>query len=154
MGRYLDSIEAERLSALTQLDIEFYSLSNDGLPKFLRKDVPALLEARSPVVKRLSETKIAARFIVNDIFGKPVLLCSVESNRDIYTHGEASLSQYIIGLIMVSAVIVALTMVLLNHYVIKRVSQMQEDLSAITMNREFLSRISAVGSDELSEFRA
>ena len=28
---------------------------------------------------------------------------------------------------------------------------MQEDLSAITMNREFFSRISAVGSDELSE---
>ena len=70
MGRYLDGLEAERLSALTQLDIEFHSLNNDGLPKSLRKDVPALLEAHSPLVKRLSETKIAARFVVNDIFGK------------------------------------------------------------------------------------
>ena len=150
-GRYLDSKEVDRLSTLTQLHVEFQTLNSNLLPASWKKDIPRTIESRSPIVRRIDEKTIAARFVVDDIFNNPTLMCSVESPRDIYAQGNLSLKQYIVGLTIVSVAIVVITLILLNHHVIRRVAQMQEDVSHITTKREFLSRLSAAGSDELAE---
>ncbi len=149
-GRYLDSVEIERLTQLTLLRIYMRPIRDlDMYPDFTKALAPLL--AGTPVFTQPLDTQYVAGYaLIEDIYGNPALALRVDVPRDIYRQGQVNVAYYILivlGLGLLSAGVVFL---ILQKQVFSRFTQLIKGIASVTETSDPSTRLPITGSDELT----
>ena len=145
LGQYLNRDAIARISERTQLDLNVYTLNDNRLPADLQAARTALLQQKV-LVRPLNEKTIAGYTLIQDIYGQPAVIVSVKMPRDIYRQGKASIRYLFLCLLVVSLVVSAIVLLLLEQLVFSRLSSLSSDVRSLSVG----SHAMIANEDELS----
>ena len=150
MGRVLDASEIKHLAEMTLMPIEDQSLSSRALSPDFQMAASAITKGRPIFTRALDSESFAAYEQLPDIYGKPVLILRVLLPRTIYDQGHTSLLQFLLLLLAAGLVFGAVTLYLLERFVISRVANLTENITQIGASGDLSARLSVPGQDELA----
>ena len=149
-GRFLDADETVRLGQMTYMpvDIERFDASSMR-PDFLR--AASAISAQSPVfIHSDSVDSLGAYQILRDIYGNPAAILRILLPRNIYRQGQTSLLQVLLLLLAAGFAFGAVTLFLLERFVISRVGRLSENITRIGASGDLGARLRVSGNDELA----
>jgi len=150
MGHYLDADEIEWLAEQTHLSLTMHRYDYSPMPSDFQAATLSLSEEVPILAQPLDEQSIAGYTLLEDIYGEPVLLLRVDMPRDIYAQGQASVSYFILSLLVVGLVIGAVIMLLADRLVLSRLAHLSQTVTSIGISGDPSARVSVTGEDELS----
>ncbi len=149
-GRYLDAQEIGNLADKTRLSLSIHSYNDAQWPVDFRDARESLANRSSDFIKPLDAGSIAGYVLLTDLEGNSALIFRVEMPRDIYAQGQASISYFILSLLLVGVIFAVATIILLERAVLSRLAYLNESVSNIRISTDLSTRISMAGGDELS----
>jgi len=150
-GRYLDSLEIQRLAEITRLPIRLQPYYDPRLPdRYVA--VRDLLSAGAPIVTRaLDEHRIASYALLEDVHGNPIVILEVEQTRDIYRQGQSVILAQA-GIILIFGLLATLgSLFLLDREVLGRLLRLTNRIREIGHRGDVSTRVAVEGRDELAE---
>jgi sensor domain CHASE-containing protein/nitrogen-specific signal transduction histidine kinase len=151
LGRYLDTVEVQRLGEVTHLSLSLHRMDDPELPSDLREVAPSLSGEAPILVKPMGERSIAGYALLRDIYGKPVLVVRAEMPRDIYWQGRVAVRYFVLSLLAISLVFVLGSVLLLEREVLSRLTRLSKDVRGIGATRNLSARVSIPGEDEVTD---
>src|SRR5580704_7634101 len=150
VGRFLDSVELERLADRTHLSLVLHRIDGSQLPTEYEEARHHLGLPESIHISPLSEKSIAAYTLVRDIYGKPALILRAEMPRLIYRQGRRSIL-YFLGALLVSGTLFSVFLqLLLQRSVVSRLGALNASVSSIAASGDTFARLSCSGQDEIA----
>jgi PAS domain S-box-containing protein len=150
MGRLLDDAEVARLGAMTHIPLVARRLDDPALsPEFKEADRGITL-ANPIYMHPLNDGSLAAYEKVNDIYGRPVLLTQILLPRTIFEQGRTSMLQFLLLLLAAAFVFGAVSLYLLERFVISRIGDLTENITQIGASGNLSARLEVSGRDELA----
>jgi diguanylate cyclase (GGDEF)-like protein/PAS domain S-box-containing protein len=149
MGRRLNEAEIAVLSQRTQLSISVFPFTDSILPEDVSQARKSLVGGKSIFIAPQSATVVSGYLLVNDVYGKPVLILRVDSPRDLLA--QANLSIHALGLAMLAiGISLGLALMLnLDRMVITRLTKLDSSVLKIAGQGNASSRVEAEGNDEI-----
>ncbi len=140
MGRMITEQKVQELRRLTDLQINIGAIdSNTTINK-------------GEIVNKIADKKtIVGETIMNCIHNDPILIISVETPRLGYIHWEMSNKYFIVSDIIIGIVFISIILIFLEVFILQRLSRLARDVNKIEQTKDFSSRISISGKDELSQ---
>jgi signal transduction histidine kinase len=102
----------------------------------------------------MDEQQIAGYTVQHDMHGEPALLLRVVSPRTITAQGQANLHYMLLALLAVGLVFGAVSLWLLERFVLARLSHLNASVTSIADNAMLDTRIEVQGNDELAHLGA
>jgi PAS domain S-box-containing protein len=141
MGRFLDQDEIERLSGITHRPLSIYSFDDPSMPSDFNEARISLLKNRTLYVKPLTEESIAAYKVLNDIYGNPAIILRVESSRELYQQGKATMLYFIESILAIGIVFGVVTLLFLERSVLSPLSGLSNNVSRIEISGDLSERV-------------
>jgi len=149
MGRRLGPLEVQQLATLTHLSLGIFPLNGPTLPDDARK-ISASLGPEKPIaIQPLTEQRIAAYQLLEDIGGRPAYLLRVSLPRDFYRQSQSSLGEFMLSLLATGIILCITTLLLLNRLVLSRLSGLTTAVATIGVTGNLSVRVPEGGKDEL-----
>ena len=95
MGRYLDTIEQDRLRDITRLPMKLFTLGDPHLPSDIRTFLETPETDKSLWIQRLGTNEIAGYTLIKNVFGEPALVLKVAVPRYAYRQGLIAIRYFI-----------------------------------------------------------
>jgi PAS domain S-box-containing protein len=150
MGRLLDDGEVSRLGAMIHIPLVSQRLDDPALsPEFKEAD-RGITPADPIYMQPLHNGSLAAYEKVNDIYGRPVLLTQILLPRTIFEQGRTSMLQFLLLLLAAAFVFGAVSLYLLERFVISRIGDLTENITQIGASGNLSARLEVSGKDELA----
>ncbi|MCX9012707.1 MAG: ATP-binding protein [Candidatus Methanoperedens sp.] len=149
-GRYLDAYELKQLSKVTHSPLTAYLFNSTQMPPDFQEARASLSKGDKIFVQPLDEQSIAGYTLLRDVYGRPILILREDAPRDIYQQGHASMSYFILSLLVIGLVFGAVTMLLLEKSVLSRLAHLISDVGNIGSKGDLSMRTLVTGGDELS----
>jgi PAS domain S-box-containing protein len=150
VGRFLDSVELERLAERTHLSLAFQRLGGSRLPTEYEEARHHLDLPESVHISPLSEKSIAAYALVRDIYGKPALILRAQMPRLIYRQGRRSILYFLGALLFSGTLFSVFLQLLLQRSVVSRLGALNASVSSIAASGDTFARLSCSGQDEIA----
>ena len=150
MGRLFDSGEVSRLGLMTRMILADERVDGSTLSADFQKANLAIAGADAVVVQPIDDGSLAAYERVDDIYGKPALIMQVTLPRIIYQQGQESLLQFLLLLLAAAFVFGAVTLYLLERFVLSRIANLSENITQIGASGDLSARLTVPGKDELA----
>ncbi|MEW6506071.1 MAG: CHASE4 domain-containing protein, partial [Chloroflexota bacterium] len=151
IGRFLDSTGRSHLFEAIHLPLTVEVISNDQMPSDFKAANASLSEQTPVFIHPLSEETIGGYALVNDVYGNPALIFRLDMPRYLYAQGQASAFYVALLLAIVGLTFAALTISLLEKFVLSRLSRLSADVSRIGKEGDPTARVSMAGKDELTD---
>jgi signal transduction histidine kinase len=149
-GRYLDAKEIQAIADKTKVALAVQEINKPYLSSDFSLISKMLSASKSTIVRPLNSQLIAGYVVINDIFNKPGLIYRVTLPREVYAQGQASVSSFIVSLLVVGIIFVAATLILLERVVLSRLADLNTSVSSIRISKDLTSRVTVIGNDELT----
>jgi len=149
MGRFLDSLELERLSELTHLSLSMYRFNDPEMPPDFQSAKAFLFDDVPVVVRTLDAESIAGYAVLQDVYGNPALLLRTDIPSDIYRQGRASVRYFLLSMMAVALVFVLVTLFFLEETVLSRLAHLGSSIASIGRSGDLSRRVAVTGRDEL-----
>jgi PAS domain S-box-containing protein len=150
MGRLLDESELSRIGSMTRVTLVAQRVDLPGHAPNFESASQAITDDNPIEIQPLSDDSVAAYQKFDDIYGKPALLMQVLLPRTIYRQGRTSQLQFLLLLIAAALVFGAVTLFLLERFVISRIANLAEDITQIGASGNLSERLKVSGHDELA----
>jgi len=111
--------------------------------------VSRILHQDDVIVEEISPTLIAAFTIRRDIIGQPVLLLRIDGDRGIHRQGRTLARAFLLVLIGVGAVFGTAALILLERFVVRRITELSRAVEEIGASGDTSGRLPEDGTDEL-----
>ncbi len=121
-GRFLDSTELSFLSKTTQLPLALQSIVSSSISGDFQTANSSLSKESPVFVQSLSNERIAAYTLLDDVYGNPILILRADTPRDIYSQGLAGTFYTTVPLTVTGIAFGLLTIFLVEKFVISRLS--------------------------------
>lgn len=151
MGRFLDATAVQALSDQLAISLALYRIADPDLPADFRAATTALADTPN-FIQALDDTTVAGYAAVTDLTGDPALIWRVDMPRGILAQGEASLQYFLGSMLVVGLVFTILMLILLDKFVLARISSLNEVVNSIRRETDFSKRVTMPGKDELANF--
>lgn len=155
MGRFLDKYETAHLAETMQVSVTFTGAASPSLDQALQNIRDRLiLDSAEPVVVPLDGQAIAGYAIIKDIYDDPALLMHIDTSREIYARGKATLAYLGVALLLAGFVFGIAMWSLLGRLVLMRLGDFRAEVTRIGVlgsAGSFSSRVPVQGADELSQ---
>lgn len=155
MGRYLDSVEIERLAEASRLSLTVHRFDDVDVPSDFRSArvffQSADLEQTPTFVRELGLESIAGYGLLKNIYGEPCLILRADTPREIFNQGRSSALYFISALVGVSLVFGMMTLLLLERVILSRLTQLSSNVGQISTSGDLSMRVAVKGQDELSD---
>ena len=151
MGRYLNEKTLQHLSDLTHLTLTTWRLDEAELPTEAREAAATLSKDGAICVHPRDADSIVGHTLLRDLGGVPVLALQVETTRDVYREGQLSARSLMLAALIVGLVLGALTLGLIEWFVLARVARLSTDVTRIGSGGDLSTRVSLPGTDELAQ---
>jgi signal transduction histidine kinase/ActR/RegA family two-component response regulator len=150
MGRHLDADEVVRLSGMTHMPLEIESVDTVKSSGDFRA-AGDTINPRSPTqIRPYANGQLAAYRELSDLNGRPVAVLRILLPRTIYQEGQNSLLQFLLLLLAASLVFGAVTLYLLQRFVVSRVAALSDNITEIGTSGNLGARVRVSGHDELA----
>ena len=150
-GRYLDSVEMNRLTQLTLLRIHIHPVRDLHMyPDFTKPLVPLLAGGVPIFIQPLNAKYVAGYALIRDIDGNPALILRVDSPRDIYRQGQVSVAYYILVVLGLGLSTAGVVFLVMQKQVLSRFTNLIKGLAGVTETSDLSTRLPITGSDELT----
>jgi PAS domain S-box-containing protein len=150
MGRMLDNAELSSLGSMTHMALVDQRIDRGSLSPDFQRASQEITAANQVSIQALGANSVAAYEKVNDIYGKPALMIQVLLPRMIYEQGRESLLQFLLLLLAAASVFGAVTLYLLERFVISRIGNLTENITQIGASGNLSARLEVSGKDELA----
>jgi PAS domain S-box-containing protein len=150
MGRSLDADETVRLGGMTHMPVDIMRVDSGSMPADFRAAAGTITDDNPHLIRSDSGSSLAAYQELHDVYGKPAVILRVLLPRKIYEQGQTSLLQFLLLLIAAGLVFGAVTMYLLERFVISRVGKLSDDITQIGASGDLGARLHISGYDELA----
>jgi signal transduction histidine kinase/sensor domain CHASE-containing protein/CheY-like chemotaxis protein len=150
MGRSLDADETVRLGGMTYMPVEIQSSDAATASPDFRLAASSISDQNPVLIRPYASDSLAAYQALHDIYGNPVAILRVLLPRKIYRQGQTSSLQFLLLLIAAGLVFGAVTMYLLERFVISRVADLSGSITAIGARGDLGTRLEISGHDELA----
>jgi PAS domain S-box-containing protein len=150
MGRYLTPAEIERLAEITHLSLTVRRLNDPQMPPDFQAVQSSLSEEEPIFVRPRSGESVDGYALLEDIYGEPALVLRADMPREIYKHGQASISFFVLSLLAVGLVFGAMSLWHLDKYVLSRLAHLNRSVSNIGTSGDLSARVAMAGTDEVS----
>jgi PAS domain S-box-containing protein len=150
MGRVLDAVEIQHLAEMTRVPIEIELPSDIARDPRLRAASSAISATHPIFAHAISNESFATYRQLNDIYGKPAGLMRVLLRRTIHDQGRTSLVQFFLLLLAMGLVFGAVTLKLLEKFVISRIGNLADNVTQIGASGNLAARLEVSGRDELA----
>ncbi|MBI5134248.1 MAG: HAMP domain-containing protein [Candidatus Taylorbacteria bacterium] len=147
-ARFLDDEASLEIGELTHLSVSLYPYASKDLPKDVL-DARGRLSAGDSLIVPLSEDRIAAYKIIEDLYGEPIVILRVDTPRQVYNQGKATSSLFIASAsasILATALIIVL---LLNRFVVRRLAFLNSEVERIGKEHDLSQRVREGAPDEI-----
>jgi len=141
MGRFLNKAEIERLSEITHLSLSVDRIDDPGLPPDFKEALLSLSGDMPVYVKPLTEESIAGYKVLNDIYGNPAIILRVDSSREFYQQGRATMRYFILSILVIGIVFGVVTLLFLERSVLSPLSGLSNNVSRIEKSGDLSERI-------------
>lgn len=107
-------------------------------------------QSESIEIERVSDRRIAAQFVLADVFGAPAIQVRLEQNRDIYAQGTDARRAIVQLVALVGFAYSLLLFLLLHRTVLRRIRVLAETLESIRAKDDLEGRLPVEANDELT----
>jgi PAS domain S-box-containing protein len=149
-GRFLDSVELDYLYHSSHLPLSVQVLDSSQLPVDFQTAYSSLSKQEPVLVQPLDMNVIAGYVLISDIYENPILIMKFSMSRDFYAQGRASVVYVVFALAAVGMMFGGVINLLLEKFVLSRLSKLEGEVGKIGRKRDFAARVSLTGKDELS----
>src|SRR6202167_2569506 len=150
MGRSLDADETVRLGEMTHLPLDIERIDSGDMPADFRVAANAISPEKPSLIRPDARGSLAAFQELYDINGQPAAILRVLLPRRIYEQGQASLLQFLLLLLAAGMVFGAITMYMLERFVISRGGHLSDDITEIGARGALGRGLGVSGHDELA----
>lgn len=150
MGRSLDADETVRLGEMTHMPLDIERLDSGDMPSDFRVAANSITPEEPNLIRPDARGSLAAFQELHDINGQPAAILRVLLPRKIYEQGQTSLLQFLLLLLAAGMVFGAVTMYMLERFVISRVGHLSDDITQIGASGDLGRRLHVSGHDELA----
>ncbi len=150
MGRLLDLSEFTRLALITHTPLKEQELGSPNLDPDFRLAASGISRTEPVFIQTLNSQSIAAYEELKDLYGKPAVIIRVLLPRSIYAQGKTSLLQFLLLLLAAAFVFGAVTLYLLERFVISRIGNLTDHITQIGASGDLGARLVVSGKDELA----
>ncbi len=146
VARYLDTALIEELEETTSLSLNIWPSASEPIKS------SSVLEADNYLyIFPENVSSITGTTLLDDISGKPILGVDVIMPRDIYRQGRSTVSYVFISILVVGLICGTGLRILLDRFVLNRLSLLSMNLTDITKEGSLSSRVDMDGDDELKD---
>jgi PAS domain S-box-containing protein len=149
VGSYLEETQLIRIAAKLGEPVEIYPADDPKAPLQLRGLV-ANANMEPDTYKLLDDDYMAVYGVTPDFLNKQMLIVQVNSRREAYRQSRVNSLSFILSLLPTVMLFGLLTMLLLEHLILSRVSRLTKWVSAVASRGSFSESISISGHDEIS----
>ena len=150
MGRFLDADETVRLGGMTHMPVDIERFDPSGPADDFRAAANTITGQQVTLVHPYGKGQLAAYQELLDVYGKPAVILRVLLPRTIYQEGQNSLLQFLLLLLAAGLVFGAVTMYMLERFVVSRVAALSDDITQIGASGDLGARLKVSGRDELA----
>jgi PAS domain S-box-containing protein len=150
MGRLLDLSEFTRLALITHTPLKEEQLSSKSLDPDFGEAAASISRAEPIYIQPLDSKSIAAYEELKDLYGRPAVIIRVLLPRSIDEQGKTSLLQFLLLLLAAAFVFGAVTLHLLERFVISRIGNLTDSITQIGASGDLSARLVVAGKDELA----
>ncbi len=149
LGRPLDAALVSRLAEQSGVDFAVWPIESEGLPEEVRKVRDEVTSSVLPVVRALSDERLAAYEASTDVRGLPALLTRVEVARDVTATGARAVRYALTSTIAAGVLLLLVLLNLLQRAVLTPIAALTEHATAISRSEDFTRRIGSERPDEI-----
>lgn len=160
IGRTLDTALMAQFEQQLQLSMAFYKRRAEGFDRGSTAVIDAIQAqgtdrefatyAPRTLVQYIDEQTLMGHVLFADPHGQPILLATARIPRTIHQAGQRSLTTLLIALAVAGSALIATVLVVLDRLVLRRLSRLGHEVSAIGRSQDFGLRVAATGTDEFS----
>jgi len=150
VGRYLDSLEIERLSQITQFPITIHNIDDIKMQADFEKALSSLSEEEPVYIETLDTQYIAGYAMIKDIFGNPGLVLRMNIPRDIYNRGLDTVYSYVLSAVAVSLVVAGIALWLAEKQILAGFTRLVKGVQNIATGGGITERLPVTGAAELA----
>jgi sensor domain CHASE-containing protein len=148
MGRFLDDTKVESFGNITHLAVVLHPLSSKISNDF--EHASSNIEGKPIFIQPINSTYIAGYVLIDDVFGNPVFIMEVGSNRDIYNQGLNVMQNLIISLIITVVMLIVIVVILLEKFVTSRLTYLTKSVNDVTNYEDLSKHLQVKGNDEIA----
>ncbi len=149
-GRFLNAQEVSRMSGSTNRTIRIARPDDPKLSGGFLQASNKLKNISIIFTQPINDSVIDGYALLNDINGKPGLILQVQSPRDIYQEGRASLVYFILTLLVICILFGAAALFIIEKNIITPIDYLSRRVSQIGSSGDLLLRLDLPGKDELA----
>lgn len=149
-GRFLDADEIVRLGQMTYMPVDVERFDARPMRPDFRRAASAISEQTPIFIDPDSVDSLGAYQILRDIYGNPAAILRILLPRNIYRQGQTSLLQVLLLLLAAGFAFGAVTLFLLERFVISRVARLSDNITRIGASGDLGARLRVSGNDELA----
>ena len=153
-GRFLDSDEVVRLGQMTYMPVDVERFDSSSMRPDFRSAASAISPQNPVFIQPESASSLGAYQILHDIYGNPAAILRSLLPRNIYSQGQTSLVQVLLLLLAAGFAFGAVTLFLLERFVISRVAGLSENITRIGASGDLGARLRVSGKDELAHLES
>jgi PAS domain S-box-containing protein len=141
MGRFLDQAEIERFTEIIHRPLSIYRFDDPRMPSDFSEARISLFKNKTLYVKPLTEESIAGYKVLNDIYGNPAIILRVDSSREFYRQGQATMWYFIESILAIGIVFGVVTIFFLERSVLSPLSGLSNNVSRIEKSGDLSERV-------------
>ncbi|MGE5391678.1 MAG: CHASE4 domain-containing protein [Deltaproteobacteria bacterium] len=152
MGRLVDADLTKDLHATIGLGLSLipYDIWQASLSPDARGTVLNASPGRA-LVRVVDNRYLQGYEILNDIYGKPAVVLSLDLPRTIYQQGRTSMNYFLVSLLIIGLVFGIMAMLWLEKVILKRLYRLKSSLRRIRDLQDISIRMDIEGNDEISK---
>lgn len=145
----LSRAKVKRLAQVLGLDVGIFALHNPAVPQDVR-EICGQLSGGQTVVRIESAERSVGYTLLDDIRGEPAAIIRVNTPASVLAQGNRSVRWLMISMLSVGALFAVVSFTIVRRIILDRLARISDSLKTIGRTGDFSTRLSAVGSDELS----
>ena len=150
IGRYLDTHQLNRISAIVRLPLTVLPYTQADLPPEFA-DAKLAITAEDPITTvSTSETQMAGYALLNDFYDVPVYILQVEQGRTLYRNSQLVLLYLTITIVMGALLFSVMTFLALDRLVLARIRKLGNEVTRIGSGGDLSARVTVDRRDELT----
>lgn len=152
LGRYLDDSKLQLLATMTNLSVSISDYYNVNSSSDFQKASLSLTKNGMTFIEPINDHSIAGFSVETDLFGQPAFFIKITSQRDIYEYGVAAVQTFQILLIIIVLLLSIILVLFLDKTLLRRLDILSKQVHIIGEKKDFSSRLTIKGHDELNDF--
>jgi sensor domain CHASE-containing protein len=148
VGRFLDENKIKSIANITHLAVVLHPKSSELSVDL--QHVTSYTERIPIFIQPINSTYIVGYVVIDDIFGSPVFVMEIGSQRDVYNHGIAIIQTLLIYLIITVFISIALIIIILDRFITSRLTSLTKSVNDIKNYSDLSKHLQVKGNDEIA----